>query len=57
MDEESVTVIRQEVARSLATSIVRPLINRMGKDADWFFRDIPAEAVQSIIDAAAYAEN
>lgn len=53
MDEASLAAVRQEVAAAMATSLVRPLIVLMGKDAEWFFRDIPAEAVQSIIDAAA----
>jgi hypothetical protein len=56
IDEASLAAIRQEAAGAMATSLVRPLINVMGKDADWFFRDIPAEAVQSIIDAAASAD-
>lgn len=49
--------IQQEVAGAVATSLVRPLINLMGNDAEWFFREIPEEAVQSIIDAAASADN
>lgn len=57
MDEASLSAVRQEVAAAMATSLVRPLIVLMGKDAEWFFRDIPAEAVQSIIDAAAAADN
>ena len=57
MDEAGLAAIRQEVASAMATSLVRPLINLMGKDAEWFFREIPEEAVQSIIDAAASADN
>ena len=56
MDETTLTAVRQEVAAAVATSIVRPLINLMGKDAEWFFREMPEDAVQSIIDAAAGAE-
>ena len=57
MDEASLAAIRQKAAGAMATSLVRPLINVLGKEAEWFFRDIPAEAVQSIIDAAASADN
>ena len=57
LDEASLAAIRQEVTGAMATSLVRPLINLMGKDAEWFFREIPEEAVQSIIDAAASADN
>ena len=56
MDETTLAAIRQEVASAVATSLVRPLINLMGSDAEWFFREMPEDAVQSIIDAAAGAE-
>ncbi len=56
MDEATLAAARQEVAAAVATSLVRPLIIRMGAEGEWFFRDIPAEAVQSIIDAANAAE-
>ena len=55
MDEASLAAIRQKAAGAMATSLVRPLINVLGKEAEWFFRDIPAEAGQLIIDAAACA--
>lgn len=55
MDEPSLIVAQQQVAASIATTLVRPLILKMGKDAQWFFRDLPEDAVQSIIDAAASA--
>ena len=57
MDDENLAAIREEAANAIATSLVRPLIVRMGKDGEWFFRDIPEEAVQSIIDAANSAVN
>lgn len=56
MDSDILAAVRQEAANAIATSLVRPLINRMGKDAEWFFREMPADAVQSIIDAAASAD-
>lgn len=56
MDEQTLAAARNEAAASVATAIVRPLINLMGKDAEWFFREIPEDAVQSIIDAAAASD-
>ena len=56
MEADALADAQQEVADAVTTSLVRPLIVLMGKDADWFFRDIPEEAVQSIIDAAASAD-
>lgn len=53
MDETALLNARERVTRSLAEAVVRPLILRLGKGAQWFFRDLPDEAVQSIIDAAA----
>lgn len=55
MDAQSLAAAQQEVAASVATTLVRPLILTLGKDAQWFFRDLPEDAVQSIIDAAASA--
>lgn len=52
-DEPALMKIRQDVAASLAEAVVRPLILNLGKDAQWFFRDLPEEAVQKILDAAA----
>lgn len=57
IDDTTRQAIQQEVAGAVATSLVRPLINLMGKDAEWFFRDIPEDAVQSIVDAAASVGN
>jgi len=51
-DDASLAAFRSEAENAIAASLVRPLIVRMGKDGEWFFRDIPEEAVQSIIDAA-----
>ena len=51
-DDASLAAFRAEAENAIAASLVRPLIVRMGKDGEWFFRDIPEEAVQSIIDAA-----
>ncbi len=56
LSEEELTSLQQEIASSIATAIVRPLILKLGESADWFFRDLPADAVQAIIDAAGAAE-
>ncbi len=52
LDDESIALLRQEIADAVTTAIVRPLILKMGAEADWFFRDLPEEAVQGVIDAA-----
>lgn len=53
LGETGLLEVQQSVAKSIAEAVVRPLIIRMGKDAQWFFRDLSDEAVQSILDAAA----
>ncbi|MGN1367483.1 MAG: hypothetical protein ACI4WX_01325, partial [Aristaeellaceae bacterium] len=53
LDAQALAEVQQEVAASVATALVRPLVVRLGKDAQWFFRDLPEEAIQSLIDAAA----
>lgn len=52
-DEAALAQTQRGVAASLAEAVVRPLILKMGKDAQWFFRDLSDEVVQSILDAAA----
>ncbi len=55
MEPNDLAAARDGVSQAVATAIVRPIIIRMGADAVYFFRDLPAEAIQSIIDAAASA--
>lgn len=55
LSDEELAAVRQDVAASVATALVRPLILKMGADAQWFFREMPADAVQSILDAAGSA--
>lgn len=50
---EGLAAVQQKAAASVATSLVRPLILALGKDATWFFRDLSEETVQAILDAAA----
>lgn len=52
LDAEHLANVRQQVAASIASALVQPMIVMMGEEAVWFFRDLPEEAVQSIIDAA-----
>ena len=52
LDAEHLANVRQQVAASIASALVQPIIVMMGEEAVWFFRDLPEEAVQSIIDAA-----
>lgn len=56
MDATSLAAAQQEAAASVATALVRPLIVMMGKDAQWFFRDLSEETIQAIIDAANAAQ-
>lgn len=55
MEDQGLAKVREEVSASIATALVRPLIVKLGKDAQWFFRDLPEEAIQAIIDSAASA--
>lgn len=56
LNEDELAEIKHTVLSAVTTAIVRPLILKMGAEADWFFRELPEEAVQSIIDAAAAAD-
>lgn len=55
LSAEELAAVQQDVAASVATALVRPLILKMGADAEWFFRELPESVVQSIIDAAGAA--
>lgn len=52
LNAEELATAQQEAAASVATALVRPLVVKMGAAAEWFFRELPEDAVQSIIDAA-----
>ena len=56
LNEEEIAAVQQQALSSVATALVRPLIVKLGAEGDWFFRELPEEAVQSIIDAAGAAE-
>ena len=57
MDEAGLSAVREDAADSIATALVRPLILLLGAENEYFFRGMPADAVQSIIDAASPAAN
>lgn len=52
LNDQELLAVQQEAAASMAAALVRPLIVSLGKEAQWFFRDLPEDAIQSIIDAA-----
>jgi len=49
---EELDMLQTDVLNGAASQIVRMLIILMQEDADWFFRDLPPETVQRIIDAS-----
>ena len=57
MDEASLNATREDAAAAIAKALVRPLILALGADNEYFFRELPADVVQSIIDAATPAED
>lgn len=57
MDEAGLRAVREDAAGSIATALVRPLILLLGAENEYFFRGMPADEVQSIIDAASPAAN
>ena len=56
LDSAALNEVRNRVAASIATAFVRPLVLKLGKDAQWFFRDMSDESVLAIIDAASNAQ-
>jgi hypothetical protein len=57
MDEAALNSARGDAAASIATALVRPLILTLGAQNEYFFRDLPTDAVQAIIEAASPAAN
>lgn len=57
LNAEEMTALQGEVAASVTTAIVRPLIRKMGAEADWFFREMPEESVQTIVETAGSFES
>lgn len=57
MDEAALAAAREEAAASITTALVRPLILALGAQNEYFFRDLPEDAVQAIIEAASSAAN
>lgn len=56
LDAEKMIEVQRNVAQSIVTAIVRPLVLDLEANAEWFFRDIPAESIQTIVDAAGAAQ-
>ena len=57
MTEAAKAAVREDTTAMIATALVVPLINALGENATYFFRDLPEEAVKNIMDAAAsYAQ-
>jgi len=52
LDEKALAEVQMRAASTIATAIVHPLIVMMGEDAVWFFRDLPEDAVQKMIETA-----
>lgn len=53
MNEAAKTAVREDTASMIATALIVPLINALGENATYFFRDLPEDAVKNIMDAAA----
>lgn len=49
---DELAALQADVARGVASAIVRPLIILLGDTADWFFRDMLPEQIKRITDAA-----
>lgn len=52
LTETELTALRGDVSSAVTTALVRPLIILMGDSADWFFQDMPEDAVEKVVDAA-----
>lgn len=52
LTESELAQIQQQTSAVIATTLVRPLILALGEDAQWFFKDLDAETIQAILDAA-----
>lgn len=52
LTEDQLLSLRESVNSSIATAVVRPLVILMQDSAEWFFRDMPEDAVNDIVDAS-----
>ena len=52
LTEDELEQMQQHTSALVATTLVRPLILALGEDAQWFFKDMDAETIQAILDAA-----
>ncbi len=53
MTEGAKAAVREDTASMIAMALIVPLINALGENATYFFRDLPEDAVKNIMDAAA----
>ena len=52
LKQKELILAQKKCSASIVTALVRPIILQLGADAQWFFRDLDASVIQSIIDAA-----
>lgn len=52
LTDDQLQSLRESVSSSIATAIVRPLIILLNDSAEWFFREMPQDAVDGVVDAA-----
>lgn len=52
LSAEEMADLTKHISESATTALVRPLIRHMGAQGDWFFREMPENAVHAILDAA-----
>lgn len=51
MDTDTLLAVRQQAMKEAASALVKPLVQMLGKNASYFFQDLPEETVQMLIDA------
>lgn len=57
LSAEELADLQTRIAEAATTAIVRPLIQYMGAQGEWFFREMPEEAVNAILDAAGASQS
>lgn len=57
LSAEELAALQTQLSDAATTAIIRPLIQRMGAAGDWFFREMPEEAVQAIVEAAGASQS
>lgn len=57
LSAEEMADLQARIAEAATTAIVRPLIQHMGAQGEWFFREMPEESVNAILDAAGASQS